>query len=80
MMITWFARLLTMTTLGIAIWAIWLGYSQKSALSLRQSESTYRPRYGTSTSGHYSRGTWIDSPTRTEYDTFRGGGPGAGGK
>ena len=79
-MMPWFVRLLTLTTLGLAIWAIWLGYSQKSALSLRQSDSNYRPRYGTTSSGHYSRGLWHDSPTRAEYGTFRGGGPGAGGK
>ncbi|MGD1903817.1 MAG: hypothetical protein ACFB9N_16440 [Geitlerinemataceae cyanobacterium] len=79
-MTLWFARLLTATTLGIAIWAIWLGYSQKSALSLRSTEQHYGTRYGTSTSGRYYGGVWVYSPSRAEYGTFRGGGPGAGGK
>jgi len=74
------ARILTVVTLGIAAWAIWLGYSQKSALSLRQSEQNYGGRYDTNTSGRYYGGVWLYSPSREQYGSFRGGGPGAGGK
>ncbi|MGC9505998.1 hypothetical protein [Baaleninema sp.] len=72
-------RLLALSSLPIATSAAWAGYSQRSALQLRQEQqSAYWPRHGTSLSGGYSRGVWIMTPSRSDYGGFRGGGPGSG--
>jgi hypothetical protein len=75
-------RLLAFSTVLVAASSVWAGYTQRSALTLREDQQqAYWPRRGTSLSGGYSRGgVWIMAPSRTEYGGFRGGGPGGGGK
>ena len=64
----------------MAIWSISDAYGQKSALVLREEDSSnFSPRRGTSLSGSYGRGgTWIFVPSRASYSGFQGGGPGSG--
>lgn len=73
------SKILTLLALTIASLTIYAGYTQRSALMLRQeSQPLYWSRHGTSVSGRYSRGSWYASPDRATYGSFRGGGPGAG--
>lgn len=78
----WIPRLLALSAVLVTATSAWAGYSQRSALTLRedQASSSYWPRHGTSLSGGYSRGVWIMAPSRSQYGGFRGGGPGGGGK
>lgn len=63
----------------IAIASIWAGYSQVSALNLRQEKQPlYWPRHRTYRSGYYSNGRWQPLPRRTAYGTFQGGSTGSG--
>ena len=65
----------------MAIWSISDSYSQKSAFVLRQEEQRdFSPRYGTRSSGGYRGSTWIyyQGGPRSQYEGFRGGGPGSG--
>lgn len=66
-------------TLAIAVFTIFLGYTQRSALHLRQeSQPLYMPRHNTGISGYYYGGVWRTTPLRSDYGNFRGGGPSAG--
>ncbi len=66
-------------TLAIAMFTIFLGYTQTSALQLGQeSQPMYRPRHNTGISGYYYGGVWRRTPLRSSYGDFRGRGPGAG--
>lgn len=63
----------------IAVLTIFGGYTQRSALSLRQeSQPLYFPRHNTGISGYYFGGNWQPTPFRSDYGDFRGGGPSAG--
>jgi hypothetical protein len=63
----------------LAAFTIHAGFTQRSALLLRQeNQDNYWPRHDTQTSGTYRSGAWVASPNRQSYGSFRGGGPGAG--
>ena len=65
--------------LVIAIASIWAGYTQVSALTLRQEQrSRHWPRYGTRRSGVYRNGAWSPLPIRSNYTNFQGGASGVG--
>jgi hypothetical protein len=65
--------------LSIAVLTIFAGYTQRSALALRQeSQSMYLPRHNTGISGYYFGGSWRPTRLRSDYGGFRGGGPSAG--
>lgn len=75
-MLTPFLAIATLVITGVTITA---GYTQTSALQLREErQSLYWPRYGTTLSGRYYGNSWQPLPTRSAYGEFRGGGPGAG--
>ena len=70
-----FEKLCAVLAWGIAIASISAGYTQISALHLRQeSQPLYAPRHNTLRSGYYRSGRWTRRPGRSSYDTFRGGG------
>jgi len=72
-------KVLIFMATAIAATTIWAGFTQRSALSLRQERQLlYWPRYRTSLSGRYYRGDWQSNPQRSSYGLFRGGGPSAG--
>ena len=65
--------------LVIAIASIWAGYTQVSALTLRQDQqSRYWPRHNTRRSGTYLNGAWVPLPIRANYTNFQGGASGVG--
>jgi hypothetical protein len=73
-------KVLTLSTIVIALLTLWMAYTQQAALVLRQeSQMQHWSRYNTVTSGRYlsSTGSWQYS-SRETYSDFRGGGPGAG--
>lgn len=64
---------------AIALVAIVAGYTQRSALTLREEKQPhYWPRYSTDLSGTYRGGNWQALPNRSSYSEFRGGGPSTG--
>ena len=64
---------------AVAILAIGGGYSQMSALRLRQeSQPFYLPHRGAYISGIRYNNRWHPNPNRIGYAGFRGGGIGAG--
>lgn len=72
-------KLITTAAYAIAILAIVGSYSQMSALNLhQQNQSFFWSRRGTSISGTRYGNTWHPAPNRSGYDSFRGGGIGAG--
>lgn len=72
-------KLITTATYAIAILAIVGSYSQMSALHLhQQNQSFFWPHRRTSISGIRYHNSWQPTPNRSEYDSFRGGGIGAG--
>ena len=72
-------KILAATTVAIALFTIIAGYTQRSALVLREErQSNYWPRHGTTISGYYYRGIWEPHPNRSAYGNFRGGGPSTG--
>lgn len=72
-------KILTAAAIIIALFTITAGYSQRSALTLREErQSNYWPRHSTYISGYYYRGVWDPLPNRSAYGSFRGGGPGTG--
>ncbi|WP_229424348.1 hypothetical protein [Moorena producens] len=72
-------KILTATTVAIALFTIVAGYTQRSALVLREEkQENYWPRHRTYLSGYYYLGIWESSPNRSDYGSFRGGGPATG--
>jgi hypothetical protein len=72
-------KILTAAAIIIALFTITAGYSQRSALTLREErQSHYWPRHRTYISGYYYRGVWDPLPNRSAYGSFRGGGPSTG--
>lgn len=64
---------------AIAVLAIFGSYTQASALNLQQERQVfYWPRRGTVLSGRYRGSDWVPLPSRSTYQGFSGGGPGAG--
>ncbi|MFP4254599.1 MAG: hypothetical protein ACLFRN_09035, partial [Halothece sp.] len=54
--------------LTIALLTVFAGYTQRSALTLRQeSQPLYLSRHGTGISGYYYGGGWRPTPLRSEY-------------
>lgn len=75
-MLTKVFALIAIAIVGITLYS---AYTQPSAFMLRQEQQAlYWPRYRTSISGRYHRGSWQPLPSRREFDTFRGGGPSVG--
>ncbi|BAZ05604.1 hypothetical protein [Calothrix sp. NIES-3974] len=76
------AKIISAGTILFAMTTLHAGYVNKSALVLRDSNSTnsYSGRSGTRLSGSYnSSGVWIiNSESRSSYENFQGGGPGSG--
>ncbi|NBD17116.1 MAG: hypothetical protein GVY04_13540 [Cyanobacteria bacterium] len=63
----------------IAVLTIFASYTQRSALALRQeSQPLYLPRHNTGISGYYFGGSWRPTRLRSDYGSFRGGGPSSG--
>lgn len=72
-------KLFALLAILLAGTTIFYGFTQQSALVLRQErQDNHWVRNGTRTSGSYRGGIWVASPTRQTYGGFRGGGPGAG--
>lgn len=71
-------KLFAGTAIAIALFTVIAGYTQRSALSLRQESQSYWPRHDTGISGVYVGGAWQPAPFRSDYGGFRGGGPGVG--
>lgn len=72
-------KLFAVAAFLIASLTIWAAYTQRSALQLRQeTQPSYWPRHNTSLSGRYRNNIWIETPNRSAYGTFRGGGPSVG--
>jgi hypothetical protein len=74
------ARIFGILAIFLALLTIFAAFTQTSALVLRQKQQPmYWSRYNTRRSGIYVVGRgWEPNPLRTEYSTFRGGGPRAG--
>ncbi|MDX2228917.1 MAG: hypothetical protein NW220_04740 [Leptolyngbyaceae cyanobacterium bins.349] len=75
-----FTKLFAAAVVAIAAITLYQGFTQQSALVLRQENQDHHwERYGTQRSGAYRAGVWVSSPDRRSvYGGFRGGGPGAG--
>jgi len=72
-------KILAVTTVAIALFTIVAGYTQRSALALREEkQKNYWPRHRTHLSGYYYQGHWDPLPNRSAYGGFRGGGPSTG--
>ncbi len=72
-------KLFAVAAFLIASLTIWAGYTQQSALLLRQeTQPFYWRRHNTSLSGRYRNNVWVETPNRSSYGTFRGGGPSVG--
>ncbi|MFW6359466.1 MAG: hypothetical protein ACOC0N_09695 [Chroococcales cyanobacterium] len=72
-------KLIASAAIAIALYTIIAGYTQSSALVLRdEKQDNYWPRRGTYLSGRYRRGIWEPLPNRSSYGSFRGGGIGSG--
>jgi hypothetical protein len=72
-------KLFALLAVLLAGTTVFYGFTQQSALVLRQEkQDNHWARYDTQSSGSYRSGSWVASPTRQSYGTFRGGGPGAG--
>jgi hypothetical protein len=73
------ARIFGILAIVLALVTIFAAFTQTSALVLRQQQQPmYWSRYNTRRSGIYVGNVWQPNPLRTEYATFRGGGPRAG--
>ncbi|AFY71338.1 hypothetical protein Pse7367_3089 [Thalassoporum mexicanum PCC 7367] len=74
------ARIFGVLAIVLALVTIFAAFTQTSALVLRQNnQRMYWSRHNTRRSGIYVVGRgWQPSPLRTDYSTFRGGGPRAG--
>jgi hypothetical protein len=71
-------KFLTLSTLAIALFTLWMGFTQQSAFVLRQeNQDQYWGQSNARTSGSYIGGRWQYS-SRENYEGFRGGGPGTG--
>lgn len=76
------AKVISIGTILFTLTSLHAGLVNKSALTLRDSNSsaTYGGRSGTRLSGNYSSGgVWIiHTESRSSYENFQGGGPGSG--
>lgn len=73
------SKFFAVVVIAIAAITLFAGFTQRSALTLRQeNQANYWSRSDTSLSGSYRGGVWVASPDRTSYGSFRGGGPGVG--
>lgn len=71
-------KFLMLSTVAIALFTLWMGFTQQSAFVLRQeNQDQYWARSDVRTSGSYIGGRW-QSSSRGTYESFRGGGPGSG--